>query len=78
MRLFISQRFNSLLSQEVNRILSFRIPNSSKVALYVRDLGIAVVTHSSPTSEVGGSNPGLYMGKLVVAYRWSAVSSTEL
>ena len=39
--------------------------------------GGTVVTHSPPTSEVGGSNPGRYVGKLVVAYRWSAVSSIE-
>ena len=32
----------------------------------------------SPTSEVGGSNPGSYVGKLVVAYQRSAVYSTEL
>ena len=32
--------------------------------------GGAVVTHLPPTS---GSNPGPYVGKLVVAYRWSAV-----
>ena len=31
----------------------------------------AVVTHSAPTSDVGGSNPGRYVGKLAVAYRWS-------
>ena len=37
----------------------------------------AVVTHSPPTSEVSGSNPGPYVGKLAVAYRWSAVYSTE-
>ena len=29
----------------------------------------AVVTHSPPTSEVSGSNPRPYVGKLVVAYR---------
>ena len=28
----------------------------------------AVVTHSPPTSEVGGSNTGPYVGKLIVAY----------
>ena len=28
---------------------------------------VAVVTHSPPTSEVGGSNPGPYVGKMVVA-----------
>ena len=28
-----------------------------------------VVTHSPRTSEVGSSNPGPYVGKLVVAYR---------
>ena len=37
----------------------------------------AMVTHSPPTAEVGGSNPVPYMGKLVVSYRWSAVYSTE-
>ena len=37
----------------------------------------AMVTHSSPTSEVGGSNPDLMWGKLVVAYQWSTVYSTE-
>ena len=36
-----------------------------------------LVTHSPPISEVGGSNPGAYVRKLVVAYRWSAVYSTE-
>ena len=30
--------------------------------------GGAVVTYLPPTSEVGGSNPGPYVGKLVVAY----------
>ena len=34
----------------------------------VRGYGGAVVTHSPPTSEVGGSNLGRYGGKLVVAY----------
>ena len=33
--------------------------------------------HLSPNSEVGGSNPRPYVRKLVVAYRWSAVYSTE-
>ena len=33
----------------------------------------ALVTHWPPTSEVGGSNPGPYVKKLVAAYRWSAV-----
>ena len=37
----------------------------------------AVETHSSPTSEVSGSNPRPCVGKLVVAYRCSAVFSTE-
>ena len=32
----------------------------------------AVVTHSPSSSEVGGSNPGPYDGKLVVAYQWLA------
>ena len=41
--------------------------------------GAVVVTHWLPTSEVGGSNPRPYVGKLVdvVAYRWSVVYSTE-
>ena len=36
-----------------------------------------VVTYSPPTSGVCSSNPGPYVGKLVVAYRWTAVYSTE-
>ena len=28
-----------------------------------------VVTHSTPTSEVGSSNPRPYVGKLVIAYQ---------
>ena len=43
----------------------------------LRDHGGAVVTHSPPTSDVGGANPGPHVGKLIVAYRWSAVNSTE-
>ena len=31
--------------------------------------GGVVITHSAPTSEVGGSNPRPYVGKLVIAYR---------
>ena len=42
-----------------------------------RGHGGAVVKHLPPTSEVSGSNPETYVGKLVVAYRWSAVYSTE-
>ena len=42
-----------------------------------RSLGGAVVTHSPSTSEVSSSNPGPYVVKLVVAYRWWAVYSTE-
>ena len=37
-----------------------------------------MVTHIPNTSEVCSSNPGPYVGKLVAAYRWSAVYSTEL
>ena len=40
--------------------------------------GGAVVTHSPPTSEVGGSNSAPYVGKLVVSYHWLEVYSTEL
>ena len=36
-----------------------------------------MVAYSIPTSEVGGSNPRPYVGKLVVSYRWLAVYSTE-
>ena len=32
-----------------------------------------VVTHVPSTPEVSGSNPGPYVGKLVVAYLWSVV-----
>ena len=39
--------------------------------------GGVVATQSPPTSGVCGSNPGPYMGKLIVADRWSAVYSTE-
>ena len=39
--------------------------------------GVTVVTQSPLTSEVGGSNPGPYVGTLVVAYQWSVVYSTE-
>ena len=35
-----------------------------------------VVTQLPPISEVGSSNPGHCMGKLVVAYGWSTVYST--
>ena len=40
-----------------------------------RGHGGAVVTHSPPTSKAGSSNPGLYVGKLVVAYQCSVVYS---
>ena len=39
--------------------------------------GGVVVTHSPPISEVSSSNPKPNVGKLAVAYRWSAVYSTE-
>ena len=42
-----------------------------------RGHGGAVVTHSPPTSEAGGSNPEPRVGKLVVSSRWLAVYSTE-
>ena len=42
-----------------------------------RGHGGPVVTHSPANSEVGGSNPGPYVGKLVVAYQWWAVYSSE-
>ena len=43
----------------------------------MRGLCGAVVTLWPPTSEVGGSNPRPFVGKLVIAYQWSAVYSTE-
>ena len=36
-----------------------------------------MVRHLPPTPEVGGSDPGPYVGKLVVAYLSLAVHSTE-
>ena len=39
--------------------------------------GATVVTHLSPTSGISGSNAIPYMGKMRVAYQWSAVYSTE-
>ena len=36
-----------------------------------------MVIHSPPTSEVGGSNPGPYLRKLVFACRWSSVQYPE-
>ena len=38
--------------------------------------GAMVVTHLSLISEVLSSNPGPYLGKLIVAYQWLAVYST--
>ena len=40
--------------------------------------GGTVVTHSPPTSEVGGSNPGPCAGKLLVAYHWLAFTVQNL
>ena len=39
--------------------------------------GGVVVTQFPPISEVGSSNPKPYVGQLVVAYRWSAIYSTQ-
>ena len=39
--------------------------------------GGTVETHLPTTCEVGGSNPGPYVRKLVVAYRFSKVYNTE-
>ena len=39
--------------------------------------GGSVVTRPPPTSEVLGSQPRPYVGKLVVDHRWSAVYSSE-
>ena len=40
--------------------------------------GGSVIIHSPPVSEVGSSNPGPYVGKVVVAYQWPGVYSKEL
>ena len=45
--------------------------------LHIGVHGGAVVTHSPPTSEVCCSIPRPYVGKMVVAYRWPTVYSTE-
>ena len=42
----------------------------------VRGHDDAVVTLFPPTSK-SGSNPVLYVGKVIVCYWWSAVYSTE-
>ena len=42
-----------------------------------RGHGGKVVAHLPVTSEVYGLNPGPFVVKLVVVYRWSAVYSTE-
>ena len=39
--------------------------------------GGAVVTPLPLTFEVNGSNPRSHVGRLVIAYRWLAVDSTE-
>ena len=41
------------------------------------DHGCTIATHSPLTSEDGSSNPVSDVGKLVAAYRWLAVYSTE-
>ena len=41
-----------------------------------RGHGGAVVTYSPPTTEVGGSNPEPYVGKMVVSYSWMAAHKT--
>ena len=47
--------------------------------LYTTLLGHSgtMVTHSPPSSEVCGSNPGANVGKLAIAKRWLTVYSTE-
>ena len=49
-----------LIGENLNLLLSSFCPTG--------DYGGAVVTHSPPTSEVGGSNPEPYVGNLVVTY----------
>ena len=51
--------------------------NNSPYDTELGDHGGALVTHSPPTSEIGGSNPEPSVGKMVVSYLWSAVYSTE-
>ena len=42
------------------------------------DLVCTVVRLSPPTSEAGGSNPGPYVGKLVVTCGWSLFTAQNL
>ena len=61
-----------------NNNLEQSIPrNFTSIPFQSRGHGVAVVTHSPPTSEVGGSNPEPYVAKMVVPYQCSAVYSTE-
>ena len=50
---------------------------TSVLMIGFRDHVGAEATHWPPTSEVGGSNPELYVGKVIVSYQWSPVYSTE-
>ena len=59
--------FHSEKSYYENTICECQMPSPS---LLLRGHGGAVVS-----SEVGGSNPGPNVGKLVVAYQCSAISS---
>ena len=51
-----------------HRWLLFRGGCLSRFDIFIGGHGGEVVTHSPPTSEVSGSNPRPYVGKLVVAY----------
>ena len=44
---------------------------------YIRGYTGAVAIHSHPTSQISGPIPGPYVGKLGVAYQWSAVYRTK-
>ena len=51
--------------------------NNSPYDTELGDDGGALVTHSPPTSEIGGSNPKPCVGKMVVSCLCSAIYSTE-
>ena len=70
----MSQNYNHMkylsLIQQNNELFLVQNCRKSHIFLFVdRGFGntvTSVLTHSPVTSEVGGSNPGPYVGKLVV------------
>ena len=66
----IRTNFSAQLSPMLSNTCYGMNPTFLKLTLnpYKRGHGGAVVTHLTPTCEVGGSNPEPYVGKLVVSY----------